>query len=289
MQIRPGQQVYISYLIPNPSDNTIYFPQAVVKNTQTGAIIATINLTQDSAQHLRYTGSFVSPADSVGNGYFMDSVAIPYTDSGHTTPSALYGADMVTYFAWQPPPYYGGGDAVLIDYDKVASLMDDRIKGIRFPKQKDVIIPRYPKPEKVDLSPILASMQELMGALVQVHSKIDNLPKPEQTDLSPLHNAINGVGITVGHFLTKHAENIKSLHSDSLKDMSDKMQSAHKDSLKEWSANMNKKTEDMIGDVGSRFEDLGTNGFPVTIQRAPKEKGPVQSPKEILRMLNRRS
>lgn len=278
MQIRPGSQVYVSYLIPNPSDSNVYYPQAVIKNTQTGAIIATVNLVQDASELIRYTGSFTAPADSTGNGYYMDSVAIPYTDSGHTTPSMNYGADMVTYFVWQSPPYYGGGDVSIIDYDQIGTLLDARFALLpKAEKSKQIKFPDIPIPEKVDLAPVLAGFGPVSQAISDLHESVRNLPEPEKIDLSPVINKVTEIVYALDGMMKEHGNSIGEMHKRHLKD------------LEEFHS---KRMDSIVDQVASRISDsvgeMGTTGIPFKIlapQREIKETKRIPSPSEMIRHL----
>lgn len=288
MQIRPGQQVYITYLIPNPSDPNTYFPQAVVKNTMSQAIIATVNLTQDPTQPLRYVGSFTAPGDSVGNGYFMDSVAIPYTDSGHTTPSRNYGAEQVTYFAWQPPPYYGGGDAVLIDYDKVGALMDERLAmlpkpdKIKFPK-----FPNIPQHKETDLAPVLTQFGPVMDSMKELHGKVDGMPQTEKVDLRPVMQSLASVAASVSALLKDHSAAMKKQQEDMMNG-----------SMKEWDVRFQKMAEKALAGVsdklGERIDELGHSGIPITMMsyrnegQSQRPTKPVPSSADMMRSLSKK-
>lgn len=279
MQIVPGQRVQLTYLVPNPADNTVYFPQAVVKNTQTGAIIATVNLTQDASQHIRYTGSFISPADSIGLGYFMDSVCIPYTDSGHTTPSALYGAALTEFFAYQLPSTFsgGGGSDVIFDYKKIEQMLDGKFGSIKFPESQKFEMPEFPEiPEykETDLAPVMDMIRTLSEEMKEVRSSINNLPEPEKVDITPL---MNNVAALREHMREQFSEH-KASTDERLAKFEDSMGERHK-----------KHAADIKKSIDDSLEGFGTNGIPITMmsyQKTGGETPPTQ--KDMYKRLQRK-
>lgn len=270
MQIVPGQRVQLTYLVPNPADDTVYFPQAVVKNTQTGAILATVNLTQDATQHIRYTGSFVSPNDSIGLGYFMDSVCIPYTDSGHTTPSGLYGAALTEFFAYQLPSTFSGagGSEIIFDYKKVADMFDEKFGAIQFPTQQNIEIPEFPEiPEykETDLTPVFTLIRELAEQITNVKNSIASLPEPEKIDLMPVLSRMKDLQVGMSNSFSEHKKEMIERLDKSDADMDKR----HKDHVK-----------DMKKQVGDSLQEMGSNGIPITFmsyQKTGGDKPPSQS------------
>lgn len=263
MQIVPGQLVQLTYLVPNPADNTLYYPQAVVKNTQSGAIIATVNLTQDPTQHIRYTGAFIAPADSVGTGYFMDSVCIPYTDTGHTTPSGVYGAALTEFFAFQLPSTFsgGGGSEIIFDYKRMEDLLDGKFKDLKFPESQNIEFPAFPEfPEykETDLSPVLEMVRSLSDAVQQVIMKVNNLPEPEKVDLGPIMNNVSELRKHMREQFSDHKSSIEERLSSFEETMGDKHKS-HVDEMKK--------------NVKDALEGFGSNGIPITFMSYQKTDG----------------
>lgn len=119
MNISPLKAIPVSYSVL-PTDVTAYFVQAVLRDTATSATLQTINLTQNVSVPYRYTGVFKPVSDPSGLGRYIDITVIPYTDSGHTTPSQNYAALQLNYVVLQPwIPSLGAGGGGSIDYDKL--------------------------------------------------------------------------------------------------------------------------------------------------------------------------
>lgn len=272
MQIVPGQRVQLSYLVPNPSDVTVYFPQAVVKITSSGAVVATVNLTQDANQPIRYTGSFVAPADSVGNGYQMDSVCIPYTDSGHTTPSAMYGAALTEFFAYVlPSQYSGGGGETIIDYGTIASLLDDKFGAIHIPEMPDIEFPEYPEQKEVDLSPVMKALGEIVKTHAAITKEFESLNKRidslELKKLTPEEHA---------PILKAIGESKVSVHTkiESLRTSNEAVDS----SISEWNESI-KSLFTFVEKVVDEIKDIKAGGGLPIFFKLGEDKTPVSIPR----------
>jgi hypothetical protein len=130
MNISPNQKIPVSYTVL-PTDTTTYYVQSVLRDTSTGKILQTINLTQDATYPYRYAGAFNAVADVSGLGRYVDVTTIPYTDTAHTLPSQNYAALLVNYFVLQAllPNVGVGGSGSDIDYDKLALIISEKLKG----------------------------------------------------------------------------------------------------------------------------------------------------------------
>lgn len=205
MNPKPQSQVFVAYVIPNPAEVATFYPQAVVKNTQTGAVVATVNLVQDANNSLRYTGSFMSPADSTGMGYYLDVITIPYTDAGHSVPSQNYWAATAQYFVYQSPANYGGGymDVFGKEFERV---LKKHLSQIKFPKQKDIKFPEFPAipaAQRVDLEPTNKLVKDAMKAVAEFRALVEGLPKFKETNHSTV---LGSIGASRGDILRKMDE-----------------------------------------------------------------------------------
>lgn len=263
MQVVPGQRVQLTYLVPNPADSTLYYVQAVVKNTSTNKVIATVNLVQDSNQAIRYTGSFTAPLDSVGNGYFMDAVSIPYTDSGYTTPSPNYGAALTQIFAYQLPSTFsgGGGSEIIVDYDRIEELLAGKFSGIKFPEQKQVIFPDFPEipqPKEVDLRPVMDICRTLISLIKTVQGNLDVLQQKiviieaKETDLSGVYNVISHLEKK----LLNRIESVETTGSDGVKEV-------------------RKEIKDIVESINSEMMKFRENPIPFQIVKERTNESPL--------------
>lgn len=129
MNIAPNKAIPVSYSVL-PTETTTYFVQAVLRDTASGAVLQTLNLTQSAAYLYRYSGAFKPVSDASGLGRYIDITIIPYTDAGYTTPSQNYGALQLNYVVLQPwLPTLGSGGASGIDYEKLEGLLKKHKPG----------------------------------------------------------------------------------------------------------------------------------------------------------------
>lgn len=281
MNVVPGQNIYVAYVIPNPGDNNVYYPQAVAKNTATGAVIAIVNLVQDANQKLRYTGSFIAPADPTGLGYYIDVLTTPYTDNGHTTPSAMYGVATNQYLALAPLSSYSGpgGDSFIVDYARIEALIAERIAGIEFPEQKSFEMPEFPAfPEMkdVDLEPVLLNLKGITETLVGMQTWLEMKPDPEPLDLTPLHDRVQKVHDALSESIESHRREFKG----SMKVLENNANRRHREAV------------DSLGEsVQSAVSENLENGLPVRFMSNDKPaKSVVTKPdlREVFGKLNRK-
>lgn len=138
MNISPLKTIPVSYVVL-PTDTMLYYVQSVLRDTATSKILQTINLKRDSTYLYRYTGTFAPVSDPSGLGRYIDITVIPYTDSGHTTPSQNYAALQLNYVVLQPwIPSLGAGGGGSIDYDKLRITIAEVVEEKVFGSAKDV-------------------------------------------------------------------------------------------------------------------------------------------------------
>lgn len=125
MQLSPNSLIPVSYTASIPGDTTVYFVQAVLRDTQSGTTLQTLNLTNVSTTPNRYQGSFNPVSDPSGLGRAIDITISVYTDSGHTTLSNNYQILQLNYTILQPwIQNLGTGGGLNIDYDKLQKMFD---------------------------------------------------------------------------------------------------------------------------------------------------------------------
>lgn len=186
IQLRPTEQFTIVRVLGDTVDTSTYYVQAVIRNSNTDAIIDTVNLTDQGNR--RFTGGWEVVADVGGEGFYVDVTTTVYTDSGFTTNAPDYAEESETYLIqdrYNRTFGLGGGGGVDVDYSKLRRIVKEEIKGIIMPKQ-----------EKIDLKPIQSSIKDVL-------SEVGNIKFPEQkeTDLSEV---ISNIKITKDAIDNKH-------------------------------------------------------------------------------------
>jgi hypothetical protein len=180
MLLQPGQQFTIVRQLGLPSDVTTYYIQAVVRNSTTGNIISTINLTDRTNQ--RFTGVFQVPQDPLGFGYYLDITTYVYTDAGYSTLSDIYNVENVPYLVFDRLTIgrNSGGNGDSTDYEKIKKMIQVAVESIQFPE--------IPEQKEVDLSGILVALESLSKELSM---KLKEAVKPSETALSDLKNKVD--------------------------------------------------------------------------------------------------
>ncbi len=228
MQIEPGYTIPLVYQLADPSDSATYYVRAVVRGSFSGSTITSVNLTQGS--NGRFTGSFLSPKDPTGQGFFIDVTIQVYTDSGYSVLAPGYQRETNIYLVRKAQQSWGGGGSVDVDYDKIEKLLkkhkadayDDSLilesvnklieimKAVEFPE-----MPEMPEPKEVDLTPVLSHIDKHTKAITShVSKEVKGIEFPEQKEVNtqPIIDLLNEV--LDGH--TKFAD-ISNAHKEELK------------------------------------------------------------------------
>lgn len=182
IQLQPSEYFTIVRQIPNHTDSSTYYVRAVIKNSLTDAIIATLNLTDLGSR--RFKKAWQVPADVSGQGFYIDITTSVYTDSGYTTKSENYGDDNNSFLVQtRAKAGLGGGGGVDIDYKKIKKMLDTLSESI---------VSAFPKVKEVEITPILNALKSLESGLATLNDKED---KPD--DLSPVVAQIKDLGASV--------------------------------------------------------------------------------------------
>lgn len=129
MILRPSSQFRIVWQISDPLDATTYYPQAVIKNSYTGATLDTLNLEADGDG--RYSKLWRVIEDTSSIGLQIDITVTVYTDSGHTVKSPNHYVENRVYEIEANRNFGGGG--VGINYLEIRKIIKQEIEKIIFP------------------------------------------------------------------------------------------------------------------------------------------------------------
>lgn len=188
--ISPSTVLPVVYLIQDHTDVNTYYVQAVVKNSRTGGILETLNLTDNGDR--RFTASFTVP--QIEETY-IDITTTVYSDAGYTTkaPDKYEVIDQYlikTQWGLQFGGAGGGGGAS-IDYNKVRQIVKEVVSAIETPKEYDdsTVISKLNaietcvndikpqdlselKPKEVNFAPVMSKIGELKSILLDIQSSI---------------------------------------------------------------------------------------------------------------------
>lgn len=167
VQLKPQQSFTVVRQIANHLDAATYYVRAVIRNAYTDALIETLDLTDRGSQ--RFSKNWQAPADPSGQGFYISIVTSVYTDSGYTTKSENYGDEETTYLVMDFPQNFGGG---YTDYFRIREIVKEELAALPRPEAFDY--DRIPKPQQDRTEDIIAAVND------------KKIPEPEKVDLAPL-------------------------------------------------------------------------------------------------------
>jgi hypothetical protein len=189
--------------VSDPSDTATYYVRAVVRDSVSGAILATLDLEDKTGQRFAY--NYVAPADRSGQGKYIDVTTTVYSDAGYTTRTGIYADENETYLVKSDTQLGGGfGMGEGVSYKEIRKIIKEELEKIEMPEMPEMkeakdltpemqametrIMGRIdaieiPRPERVDLNPILAGLDEITNTLLVA---IDNKEVTPETDLNPV-------------------------------------------------------------------------------------------------------
>lgn len=263
MEIEPQSIIPLVYQITDPTDATVYFVRAVIRDSLTGSTIGTKNLTSQGSG--RYTSSTLAPADSTGFGRHIDITITVYTDSGYSVVSTTYARIIDKYLSHHKNVSFGGGTGgAEIDYLKLQKMIDNSLEkaleGMK-PKELDLNpvyeairgigmkIDTYEQAEEpeneeidkpVDFSPVLNSLKDTLEKIIFEIKHID-FPEEKEIDFSPLLQSLQSISEKVDaqtSMSSSHKEEIKKGISDAIESVNNSAQTDRAKQLSEISSKL---------------------------------------------------
>lgn len=211
--LKPFEIFPIIRQLDDAGDSTTYYMRAVVTNARTLATIATLNMTDNGSQLFSY--NWTVPADTSGEGFYIEIRTRVYTDSGYTVAADNYKVESHTYLIQSRPNLarsFGGGGGPDIDYKKIQKMIDESVSKIKFPEipktekvnltdiTKEIKSVKsaldslvIPKPKETDLSGITSQIGAVLSELDGIKGQVSSIPEPKEVDLSPVHNRLDGM------------------------------------------------------------------------------------------------
>lgn len=183
--VAPLQYFPISRVLPDPSDATVYFVMAEVRNGSTGVLLASVKLLSQGSQI--YSGVYRAPALASSQGLFLTVTTRVYTDAGYSVPSTSYGNDQDTFQVFDQT------NQTIVAAQQIAAIVAGSIPD-NSPADVD-----YKKIEKIVLKLVGEVVGALKSELAVVHSRIDSLDF--KTDLAPVLRAIEAKNVDMSPVL----------------------------------------------------------------------------------------
>lgn len=214
ISLKPREQFKIVRQLADHTDATTYYVRAVIRNSVSGAIIETLNLTDET--NGRFTKLWEVPSDVSGEGFYIDITLSVYSDSGYTTKASSYGDSNEQYLVYDRRPPSVGGGGVDVDYKKIEKILALALKPLADRKELDlapvllqikgvlgkVEAIKIPNPEKLDQTPVLLRLTSVEKTIVKA---IDNKPVTPVTELSGLEKNITDA-------ITKKEPNLEKVY-----------------------------------------------------------------------------
>lgn len=184
-QVAPSTSLRIVYLIQDHTDTNTYYVRSVVRDSVTGAILATVNLADTGDR--RFYGHFQTPN---AEDMYIDITTTAYSDSGYTIKSPDKYEVLEQYFVktlWGMQ--FGGagggsrGPGEKIDYKLIKKLLkeviDEEEKG--------------DEPEKYDDTRVLSRLETLQLCVNDI--KMPNMAdfKPKDVNFGPVIKKLNEI------------------------------------------------------------------------------------------------
>jgi hypothetical protein len=183
MILRPQRNYTVVRQIANHTDVATYYVRAVVRDSTTDEILATLNLDDKGGQ--RFTKTWLVCADPSGLGRDISIVTSVYTDSGYTTKSSNYGDEENSHVVEDNQPIGRGGglDARTVKRVVTEVMQAHHEKMMAEKEVEPVVEVEKEAPEPIDFGEVLSAIKGLETKL-----------KPKEVkpvDLKPIAKGLN--------------------------------------------------------------------------------------------------
>lgn len=179
MQIEPQFTLPLIYELTDPFDSSTYYIQSVIRDSLTGNILDTINLTSQGSG--RYSSTVYPPQDSTGFGRHIDVTISVYTDSNYSIYSDVYQKKIDKYIVKASKQSFGGGGAE-VNYDKIRKIIEEVLESKEDEDEDEVEV------EQIDFTPVYERFEAIQGMIGSI-----KIPEPKEFDDSSILSAIGGV------------------------------------------------------------------------------------------------
>lgn len=306
MQLSPNSLIPVSYTASIPGDTTVYFVQAVLRDTQSSNILQILNLTNISTVPNRYTGNFKPVSDPSGLGRPIDITISVYTDSGHTTLSPNYQILQLNYTILQPwIQNLGMGGGLNIDYDKLQKMFDGtkvnnaEIGNEKAPKRERI---NYKRLEEGALGAHEATRaalsEEFKGHIKNILDILSGISKTYSTYgdahtkvLSTIESRMNDLENSIGQGQSKSSEERNAMRQElsaSIKEFKDEFKKTSSDIPKANEKMFKKSFESLQDYLESNLseKEIKINYTPTPMKKEKEEKEkPMFAPEHIASLL----
>lgn len=292
-ELSPLSPIPVSYTASIPGDTTLYYVKAVLRDTQSSAVLQSINLAQYSSTPNRYTGNFNAVQDSSGLGRPVDITVTVYTDSGYSDPSPNYQIYQTSYVIRQPwLPTLGSGGGLNIDYDKLQKMFDGaRVSNEELINEKIRAVPtvdydrvdssarRFHDENKRETLAQVASMLQPLLSAVELHRQATESNHSElATSLSSLMPLFSQLERVINRKSALSSAERKTLHREVVSLMNgthDTVKKLGKSSSKEYADRLREASDAITAQLkdGLSAKDMHFVYSPPEPKKAEKKSG----------------
>lgn len=302
MQLSPNSLIPVSYTASIPGDTTLYYVRAVLRDTQSGNTLQTINLVNVSTTPNRYQGVFQPVSDPSGLGRAVDITVSVYTDSAYTLLSSNYQIYQTNYVILQPwIQNLGTGGGLNIDYVKLQKMFDgSKVTNAEIGNEKPPVRFNYKRLEEGTLGAHEATRgalsKELKGHVENISSLLTSIAEDNRTS-SDSHSKVLATLDTRITSLERTLNEGTKLSSSERAAMKEELAGSIKDFREEYktsSSETPKATEKLLKeafvDIQEYIEsnlsekEIKINYTPTSRKKEEKEK-PLFAPEHIQALL----
>lgn len=198
-QVNPNENIQLVYLFADTTDGNTYYVKAVMRDSITGAILATVLLTQSPTNTRRFTGSIQAPGHNGSSAYYVDITITPYTDAGYITVAVAYPETLDLYqvaYRWSQALGSGGsGGANGVDWSKfnasIAKQFGDSIQEML----KSMPVPADP----IDAEALKSSIVKEIKGHLDKYSKTQRLNDRRKQKAQEEKDALERMGEAMDH------------------------------------------------------------------------------------------
>lgn len=249
--ISPSTILPLVYLIQDHTDSNTYYVRSVIKDTRSGTVLKTVDLTDGGNR--RFTGTFSVPT---AEETYIDITTTVYSDAGYTTKAQDKYEENSQYLVktqWGLQfGGVGGGSSERIDYKKIQKMIEDSLSKIEKVKEYDdsmimkkmdemhKCISMIETPDMTDMKPIPVNFAPMMSKFSEISKVLDTIiqksdeifnkevEKPEVFDYEKIISAVSQVKDQVENSI-KQIENNMDKKENILKNIMPKIKASLKE------------------------------------------------------------
>lgn len=161
MILNPREYFTVARELADPNDSGTYYVQATIRNARTNALIATLNLVDQTGQV--FSKPWQVPDDSSGLGFYIIIRTRVYTDALYTSLSDAYGQELSTFLVdnrFRNLGGGGGGGGDDVDYKKIRKIVKE---------ENGLVIQAFPD---LNLSSIISAFKPVAGFVETILSHV---------------------------------------------------------------------------------------------------------------------